>query len=168
MLSSTEISRSYDKMRASEAFTFAATFAPEMAKATDRMLKTNILPSSGLLDNPVLNTLYYNSGDAMNGFEIAFFTHCLLDGFVPKMSEKLRAGISFAVGIGAVVFAETVQTPYNILGTPDIADIPAGILGALFYLGVHSIARRHFIDRKIKELQTGSGNLGQSITLAEI
>jgi hypothetical protein len=62
--------------------------------------------------------------------------------FTYKWPERWKYSLSTIVGIGAVTLTETVKLPIPLFGTPDIYDIPAGILGVACYLGVNLWANR--------------------------
>ncbi len=75
----------------------------------------------------------YNTGDFSNGYIDSMLTHIALSVLLRnRISEKTRNIISTAAGIISVVAAETILP----VGSPDIADIPAGVVGSLTYLGV--------------------------------
>lgn len=81
-----------------------------------------------------------NSGDLMNGYLISLGMGCALDLVAPKLSEGLRDGLSVLVGCTAVVLAETVLPQ----GTPEVWDIPAGLLGAGLYFGLSWLASKRY------------------------
>lgn len=83
-----------------------------------------------------LGYLVFNGGDFFNGYAAAFVTKALLDANGRKISEKWKYAISTAAGTAAITVAETLKLPIPIMGTTDVYDIPAGLLGIACYLGV--------------------------------
>lgn len=83
--------------------------------------------------SPTLYHLLQNSGDFMEGYLFSAGAYGLCTLFsVPK---KYKIAASFLFSSGVIVAAETgyIQN----IGTPDLNDIPAGILGAAAAIGVN-------------------------------
>jgi hypothetical protein len=91
---------------------------------------------------------YFNFGDFSNGFINAF----IIDGIaatvlIPAVRKRLAAvpspitiaGIATLLSVLIVVVFETAQNAFNFV---DLADIPAGIAGALAYFAVRIVALR--------------------------
>lgn len=83
--------------------------------------------------------LFNNTGDFADSYMISFFTHAILCSVAGRVPEKLRVGISMAIACGATVATE-VFIPQSLGG--DLRDIPMGITGAFFYLGLNVIGNR--------------------------
>lgn len=92
--------------------------------------------------NPSLDAVLGHGGDVMNGYQIAFASNWFLAHI--NINEKIKLGMSFLAGTAAVIIAETVQTPGSILGTPDLADIPAGVLGVAASVGLHLLGKWNY------------------------
>lgn len=69
-----------------------------------------------------------------------------------KISDKVKVAVSF---LATSAFFTATELRYIQVGTPDIADIPAGILGPLIFSGVMLLNRRFIEDcgRAIKDLK---------------
>jgi hypothetical protein len=94
------------------------------------------------------NIYYYNFGDFVNGYVIAFIADGVsnlilfkkresyrLLGF--KISTKKNAFLSSLISIFIVAIFELTQ---SISTTSDINDIPAGVLGAILYFIIRLLA----------------------------
>jgi len=96
--------------------------------------------------SPLAHFLTYNTGDIGNAVLASTFTDLTLRNIKGLDFEK-RTLISSAVGILAVAVAELAKLPPGLLskflGTPDIADIPAGLAG----VGIYAIGA--LITRKL-------------------
>jgi hypothetical protein len=91
---------------------------------------------------------YYNFGDFVNGFIIAF----IIDGainviFIKKALYYKISGFQITkttITILATLFSIVVVVVFELMQsastTPDVKDIPAGVFGALFYLFIRMIA----------------------------
>ncbi len=85
--------------------------------------------------SPVTHFLTYNTGDFGNGIQIASVADLFLR-FLPQISPEKRTTISSLIGILAIGIAEIPKYPellHKVIGTQDIADIPAGIAGVGLY-----------------------------------
>jgi hypothetical protein len=91
---------------------------------------------------------YYNFGDFVNGYIIAF----IIDGIINlillktdkfymifgfRITKKMNAILSTLVSIFIVVIFELIQSTST---TSDIKDIPAGVLGAIFFYFIRLFA----------------------------
>jgi hypothetical protein len=100
------------------------------------------------INEHIQNYYYYNFGDFVNGYIIAF----ILDGvinfviiktdkfyliFGHKISKKLNAILSTLISIFIVVIFELSQ---SVSTTSDIKDIPAGVLGAISFYFIRLVA----------------------------
>jgi len=105
-----------------------------------------VLPVSKQLQN----FYYYNFGDFVNGYVIAFLADGVIQMMLFKKNPQLRisrfhftkkgsALISTLFSIAVVVGYELMPSTST---TSDVMDIPAGIFGALFYLVVRWFALR--------------------------
>lgn len=91
--------------------------------------------------NSMIGNLAYNGGDFYDGYLMSIMTEVLSKVFFRRMPASLRRGISSLGGMLSVVLNETELFPLH-RGTAEIADIPAGLLGAACYLGVSLWANR--------------------------
>ena len=94
-----------------------------------------------------------NTGDIFNGYLNSFLTYYAIGLLTPRLSDRIRSGISFIVGAGSIILVETRPTPL-IMGRPDEFDIPAGIVGAVLFLGTNYVGRRladRFVQRQINQ-----------------
>lgn len=81
-------------------------------------------------------------GDFFNGSMNTAFCQLFLDLAFPKAPNKFKWGISFLVGAGSIVVAETT----GFMTTPEQADIWAGVVGsaatvALGFIGPKLVER---------------------------
>lgn len=94
-------------------------------------------------NNVMLNFLAFNTGDFGNGYAITVGTDLLLSAIAKnKLPREVRRWGSLIPSVGAVLIAETMKLPIDLFGTPDLKDIPIGILGALAYVGFSRWANR--------------------------
>jgi hypothetical protein len=105
-----------------------------------RDLKAGILPSTNYdtLDYALRN----HTGDFFNGYMNTLIAQYVFDLLIPRASNKLRLGLSTITGAGSMILTESA----GFLTTPDMADIPAGILGsvtsvALGFAGIKIVER---------------------------
>ncbi len=104
----------------------------EVARIQMRDNIVHNLYTGNLLNDAIL----YNGGDFVNGYHISFITNYVLSSF--GINERIRLGLSFIAGTTATIIAETADLQ-GLLGTPDLADIPAGVLGAAMHVGLHCL-----------------------------
>ncbi len=114
--------------------------------------------NDGELPRPATNSLdefsVYNTGDLFNGYIFAFWADGLLSYSLPKLYDFVvkRLGkescvskciayfredytrVNVASGILSSLSISFFETT-GILNTPDVKDIPAGVAGALLYVG---------------------------------
>lgn len=104
-------------------------------------LRKHLVETEGPMDPDSLKYfIFYNTGDVFNGYTNAFFTYYGLGLIFPKMSERVRSGVSFLVSTGSVVFTEGVIP--TIINNPDLNDIPAGVFGAGLFLLANRYVRQ--------------------------
>lgn len=104
--------------------------------------------------NPRLLEVLHNLGDFVDGYAIAFATYNILNLVSPrKMSETAKIGLAFIVGSAFVTAQESGLLFKG--GTPDYADIPAGVVGAVVYVGVHQLSKLivRGVNERIKEIK---------------
>ncbi len=85
-----------------------------------------------------------HAGDFWEGYIYPFVLYNTINFLFPKMSEKVKLGISLGL---SNLFIAAVESGLVTGQKPDYADIPAGLLGSLAYLGIHSIGKN--IGKKI-------------------
>ncbi len=98
-------------------------------------------------DNPAYDILQ-NAGDFYDGYKLAFVAYTafgLVDVFQSLISKKrvpvrYKQTTSVLFGIGIVAMTEAGIT--GLTQTADLQDIPAGVAGALLYLGVNNLTRK--------------------------
>ncbi len=124
----------------SDVFGFAVTFGLEMARA-DLVhpqldpLKQGQPPLVNYDNSPhLLVEALQHGGDTLEGYGISLATYAILTKLATqKIPEKLRLAFSFLTANAVVVAVES-----GILrGRPDFLDIPAGVVGSSFFLGMH-------------------------------
>lgn len=97
-------------------------------------------------NSPVYGILQ-NSGDLHDGYWLSFATYNALE-LVDRLQHRftkryipqiVKSGFTLLFAVGVVSLTET-----GILygGTPDLSDIPAGVVGALFFQGVNLVGRK--------------------------
>lgn len=91
-----------------------------------------------LTDGTLPYFLVHNTGDFFDGYAITAAVYLILNHITPNLPEKFKLGTSLAVACSAVVITETILPFW----TPDVADIPFGILGTVGYLGTYFAARQ--------------------------
>ena len=104
--------------------------------------------------NPRLLEVLHNLGDFPDGYALAFAAYNILNLVSPrKMSETAKIGLAFIIGSAVVTAYESGLLFKG--GTPDYADIPAGVFGVIAYVGVHQLSKLIVkgIDKRTKELQ---------------
>lgn len=99
-----------------------------------------------------LGHIVYNGGDFVNTYTIATMADIFMRTYTPNLPEKKRRNISSAISTAALLVAEIAKLPNHMLGTPDIKDIPAGLLGIGFYHLVNrAISKNPYYDAMIKD-----------------
>lgn len=92
--------------------------------------------------NSLTGQLIYNGGDFGPGYLISATAEQISKVFIPQMPTIIRKGLSALAGISAVVLNETGHWPFINGGSPELPDIPAGLIGAACYLGISLWASR--------------------------
>jgi|SRR3990167_4990655 len=127
----------YGNKNMTEALGWGATGTWEIIRHAESIRGVQVTFS----EEPLKYFFIHNSGDLKNGYEIAFLTNFAFELFAPKTPERFRVSTSLALACGSVLLAEA--TPLiSFLSTPDLADIPAGIAGALACVGLHLLGRK--------------------------
>jgi hypothetical protein len=91
---------------------------------------------------------YYQCGDFANGYVNAFLidglTHLVRQWHARRTASPVGALEWYAVGAAvlSMLIIVGIELAPTALNNPDLADIPAGIVGALLYLGVRVVALR--------------------------
>lgn len=100
------------------------------------------------INKHIQNYYYYNFGDFVNGYIIAF----IIDGVINlvflktgkfymlfgyRITKKMNAILSTLISIFIVVIFELIQSAST---TSDIKDIPAGVLGAISFYFIRLFA----------------------------
>lgn len=138
-----------------ESLIFFLTLWQESFRLSSRT-SHKILPISLKLQN----YYYYNFGDFVNGYIMAF----IIDGFINltlfkkstsykisgfEITKRSSALLATLFSIAIVVIFELTQSTAT---TSDINDIPAGILGAILYYLVRLLALK-FISEYSKQIK---------------
>ncbi len=91
-------------------------------------------------DSPLVQVLQY-SGDLWDGYVLSLGIYYLLSAVsLGKIPEHYRVSAAFFTSSLVVIGTETGLLYHG--GSPDYYDIPAGIMGAAAFIGVHFLARR--------------------------
>lgn len=107
--------------------------------------------------------LLQNLGDYPDGFTVALITYSLLALTAKeKVTESAKLAAAFVVGSAVVAAHETGLMGNIVPGTPDIADIPAGIIGSAIYVGVHQLVKG-FVNKADQEIDA----LEKEVTVEE-
>lgn len=133
--------------------TLSAVIAPQVGRMIERSSPENAL----------VTPFIYNSGDFFIGYSANFLIDTFLSVKMPTVSERWRKTISTTFGVGIIVVAETVQLPFNLLGTPEptLKEIIPGILGVASSLGVNIWA-----DRLMKKAEIGDSSIKSNATIS--
>ena len=113
-------------------------------KVLNTAVPQDMNPSFAREQSPFLYDVMQHSGDFLDGYFMSFFIYNALTFVAPRTSEKLRAGI--AAGVSSLVVIG-VEQGILVRQQPDTLDIPAGVLGSIFYLGTHYFGRK--LSRKL-------------------
>jgi hypothetical protein len=100
------------------------------------------------INKHIQNYYFYNFGDFVNGYIIAFIIDGVINLMVFKTEEfymifgyritkKINAILSTLISVFIVVIFELIQSTST---TSDIKDIPAGILGAICFYFIRLVA----------------------------
>ena len=107
---------------------------------------TEVIRGLGSFLTPMPTYLAYNAGDFAAGYLINWSALYTMETFpgLKRISEKSRVNIGSGVALGLIAAVELSP----IFGTPDLLDIPAGVLGILASYGVRRLAQR-WVGEKI-------------------
>jgi hypothetical protein len=108
------------------------------------------------VDKQLQDFYYYNFGDFVNGYVIAFLVDGAFQIIIFKNNPSFKlSGVSltkWGSTLFATLFSISVVVGYELMQststTSDVMDIPAGILGALLYLLIRWIALRLAVKKE--------------------
>ncbi|MFH1174575.1 MAG: hypothetical protein V1725_05545, partial [archaeon] len=80
-----------------------------------------------------------HGGNVIEGYGLSFCAYYAMHWLFPRSSEKLKCWTSF---LFSSAFIASYESGLLTGKTPDYWDIPAGVVGSLLYLGVHSFFRK--------------------------
>lgn len=102
----------------------------------------------------IAGALKYNSQDFLI-YGAPLFTDLLIRFGFPRVNNTTVRLVSATAAAAFLFFTEVAEKPdflNKFLGTPDIADIPAGLLGIAAYLGMSLWLDRYFPKRRVPSL----------------
>ena len=143
---------------ASDVIGFGMTFGLEMARAS--MVHPELDPLSQnqppVITHPdwLVHTLEHG-GDSLEGYGLSMAAYVVFAKFLgQKVPEKLRLAYSLVASNAVIAVVEVGLQR----GHPDFLDLPAGIVGSSFFLGMHLLGRWYGkrADAKDMEIQRDS------------
>lgn len=136
---------SYDQQLVPLAITGGTALSALVADITTLSLEQAAKQSHAVIPiNSMQYGLTYHSGDYVNGYLDAIVPAMILGHLASNMSYKKRLAISAGISTASVLLAEVPQLSgfrpdavngFTLFGHADLADIPAGILGVMAFVG---------------------------------
>lgn len=111
----------------------------DFRRATPRLMRKQ---------HPKLFSVLEHLGDFYDGYYIPYCIYTGLSFVFPKISERYRLGISLIIIANEIIAAKEMGLVDG--QKHDYLDIPAGIAGTLFYVGMHYLGKA-WVKRFLKD-----------------